>query len=343
MRTELERGTETDSTAGTKRIAGGKETLKRPPAVWVSMDSGDGDEGWPGRWDDREPDSGTDETTDSSANPGDETGVRDDGSVSGGDDPNTGDSAGEGPLARVRWFMNTDEEWVAFVREVLSSVAVVAIVGLLLFAISGLWPPMVAIESPSMEPHMERGDLVFLMEEHRFPGGAAYNGTGVVPYQAGAAADYKEFSEYGDVIVYQPDGSTQETPIIHRARFWVNDSENWFDEANEEYLGGADSCEELANCPAPHAGFVTKGDNNGLYDQVDTGDGPISSPVKSDWVTGTAELRIPWLGQIRLLFGTVGTGDLASPAGSVSAANAAAPESSDGVTSWQVNSTAVGV
>ncbi|GAA0473210.1 S26 family signal peptidase [Halococcus dombrowskii] len=307
------------------------------------MDSGDGDEGWPGRWDDREPDSGTDETTDSSANPGDETGVRDDGNVSGGDDPNTGDSAGEGPLARVRWFMNTDEEWVAFVREVLSSVAVVAIVGLLLFAISGLWPPMVAIESPSMEPHMERGDLVFLMEEHRFPGGAAYNGTGVVPYQAGAAADYKEFSEYGDVIVYQPDGSTQETPIIHRARFWVNDSENWYTKANEEYLGGADSCEELANCPAPHAGFVTKGDNNGLYDQVDTGAGPISSPVKSDWVTGTAELRIPWLGRIRLLFGTVGTGDLASPAGSVSAANAAAPGSAAGATSWQVNSAAVGV
>ena len=34
--------------------------------------------------------------------------------------------------------------------------------------------PMVAIESPSMEPHMERGDLVFLMEEHRFAGGAAH-------------------------------------------------------------------------------------------------------------------------------------------------------------------------
>ncbi|WP_256685589.1 S26 family signal peptidase [Halococcus qingdaonensis] len=332
------------------------------------MDSGDGDDGWPGRWDDREPDSGTDETTDSSANSGGETEGRGDRDVSGGDDPNgndsgagdsstndpsavdstgsssaAGDSDGGGPVARVRWFMNTDEEWVAFVREVLSSVAIVAIVGLLLFAISGLWPPMVAIESPSMEPHMERGDLVFLMEEHRFPGGAAYNGTGVVPYQAGAAADYKEFSEYGDVIVYQPDGSTQKTPIIHRARFWVNDSENWYAKANEEYLAGADSCEELANCPAPHAGFVTKGDNNGLYDQVDTGDGPISSPVKSDWVTGTAELRIPWLGRIRLLFGTIGTSDLGSPAGSVLATNTAAPGSSAGAASWQANPAAVGV
>lgn len=319
------------------------------------MDSGDGDEGWPGRWDDREPDSGTDETPDSSANPGGETGVRDDGNVSGGggsnrsdsgaggssaNDPSPVDSTGGssdvgdsdegGPLSRARWFMNTDEEWVVFVREVLSSVAVVVIVGLLLFAVSGLWPPMVAVESQSMEPHIQKGDLVFLMEEHRLAGGAAYNGTGVVSYQSGAAASYNEFDEYGDVIVYQPDGNGRQTPIIHRARFWVNASENWYDEANEEYLGGADSCEELANCPAPHAGFITKGDNNGLYDQVDTGDGPISSPVKSEWITGTAELRIPWLGQIRLLFGTVGTGDLSSPTGSVSATSAVTPAISAG-------------
>ena len=313
------------------------------------MDSGDGDDGWPGRWDDREPDSGTDETTDGGANSGGETGVRNDGDVSGGDgsgeDDPTGsgsdesdvarDGAAGGPLARVRWFMDTDEEWVAFVREVLSSVAVVAIVGLLLFAVSGLWPPMVAIESPSMEPHMERGDLVFLMEEHRFPGEAAYDGTGVVPYQAGAAADYSEFGEYGDVIVYRPDGNGRETPIIHRARFWVNDSENLYEKANEEYLGGAGSCEELANCPAPHAGFVTKGDNNGLYDQVDTGAGPISSPVKSDWITGTAEFRIPWLGRIRLLFGTVGAGTPGSPVASGAAVNASTPTGSTAPANWR--------
>ncbi|WP_435077607.1 S26 family signal peptidase [Halococcus sp. AFM35] len=264
------------------------------------MDSGDGDGGWPGRWDGRETDSGTDETTnDSEWNSDGLTG--DEREDRANDD---GSERGEsGPLARARWFMNTDEEWVVFVREVLSSLAVVAVVGLVLFAVSGLWPPMVAIESSSMAPNMERGDLVFLMEEHRFAGGAAYNGTGVVPYQAGAAAGYSEFNKYGDVIVYQPDGDEGETPIIHRARFWVNASENWYDEANEEYLGGADNCEELANCPAPHGGFITKGDNNGLYDQVDTGDGAISSPVKPEWVTGTAEFKIPWLGRIRLLFG----------------------------------------
>ena len=252
------------------------------------MDSGDGEE-WPGRRDGRESDSGTDETTD------------------GGGSKRGEHGDGGGPLARARWFMNTDEEWVVFVREVLSSLAVVAAVGLVLFAVSGLWPPMVAIESESMAPHMERGDLVFLMEEHRFAGGAAYDDTGVVPYQAGAAAGYREFGEYGDVIVYQPDGDKGETPIIHRARFWVNDSENWYGKADEEYLGGVESCEELVNCPAPHGGFITKGDNNGVYDQVDLGEEPISSPVRAEWITGTAEFRIPWLGRIRLLFGTMGS------------------------------------
>ncbi len=275
------------------------------------MDSGDGDGEWPGRWDGRETDSGTDETTDDSGWNTDE--------LTGGErEDETSDSGSErgegGLLARARWFMNTDEEWVVFVREVFSSLAVVAIVGLVLFAVSGLWPPMVAIESPSMEPHMERGDLVFLMEEHRFAGGAAYEGTGVVTYQAGAAAGYSEFGEYGDVIVYQPDGNGGETPIIHRARFWVNASENWYDEADEEYLGGADSCEELTNCPAPHGGFITKGDNNPAYDQV--GADPISSPVKPEWVTGTAEFKIPWLGRIRLLFGMTGPNVAVSPTGS---------------------------
>ena len=79
----------------------------------------------------------------------------------------------------------TESGVVAYVREVLSSVLAVLLVGLVLFAVSGLWPPMVAVESPSMKPHMTTGDLVFVMEEHRFPGGAAYDDTGVVTHRTG--------------------------------------------------------------------------------------------------------------------------------------------------------------
>ncbi len=244
------------------------------------MDSGDGGgESW--QWNDRETDSG------------------------GGDAEDEHTEGGRGPLDRARWVMRTDEEWVVFVREVASSLAIVAAIGLILFAISGLWPPMVAIESGSMAPNLQTGDLVFIMEEHRFAGKAAINGTGIVPYQVGAAVGYTEFNKYGDVIVYHRNGKEQLTPIIHRARFWVSEGENWYDEANQSFLGGADNCEELANCPAEHAGFITKGDNNEVYDQV--GIDPISEPVKPKWIVGTAEFRIPWLGEIRLFFGRIAT------------------------------------
>ncbi len=203
-----------------------------------------------------------------------------------------------GPVGWWRWFRTTDNGTVTFVREMLESAAIVVAIGLLLFAVSGVWPPMVAVESGSMEPHMERGDLIFVMEEHRLTSGAAVDGTGVVTYQAGQGADYRSFSNYGDVIIYKPDGESDRTPIIHRARFWVEEGENWYDEADESYLGSADSCKEIETCPAPHDGFITKGDANRAYDQV-VG---ISEPVRPSWVRGTAEVKIPWLGHVRLFF-----------------------------------------
>lgn len=199
------------------------------------------------------------------------------------------------PLDSVRWVLNTNHATVSFIRDVASTVVSVVMVGLVLFSISGVWPPMVAIESGSMQPEMHRGDLIYVVEEHRFTPELSYEETGVVTHRTGTKSDYRTFGDYGDVIIYQPNGDAGKTPIIHRARFWVNESENWYSKANPEYLSG-DSCEEVQNCPAPHSGFVTKGDNNGYYDQTEG----ISSPVQPDWIIGTAEIRIPYLGQIRL-------------------------------------------
>ncbi|WP_273836550.1 S26 family signal peptidase [Halococcus sp. PRR34] len=285
------------------------------------MGSGDGSDSWSDQdgWETAADDGETERGADGKRDHG--------GERRHGGNGEEGDGSGdEGEvIARARWLATTDHEAVAFVREVASSLAIVAAIGLLLFAVSGLWPPMVAIESESMSPNLKTGDLVFVMEEHRFAGGAAQAGTGVVGYRAGEQAGYKEFHKYGDVIVYEPDGNGRETPIIHRARFWVNDGENWYDKANQEYLGGAGSCEALTNCPAPHDGFITKGDNNGQYDQVGGGFmGPISAPVKPSWITGTAEFRIPWLGEIRLLFGMVSTGASALAETATTATTAAA-------------------
>ena len=199
-----------------------------------------------------------------------------------------------GPVAAARWFLHTDDETVVFVRDLLSSALAVALVGVLLFGVSGVWPPMVAVESGSMEPHLRPGDLVFVMNEQRFVPGEAHGDTGVVTYADGKAADYRTFGSYGDVIVFRSPSRTG-PPIIHRARFWVDEGENWYGEADGQYVRAAD-CEELANCPAPHAGFITKGDHNRYYDQAQG----ISDPVKPGWIRGTGEVRVPWLGCVRL-------------------------------------------
>ena len=218
----------------------------------------------------------------------------------------------EGLLAWLRWGLRTQHPTVQFVREVVASVLGVLLVGALLFAISGIWPPLVAVESESMSPHMHRGDLVFVMEEHRLAPTFASGSTGVVTYQDAASRDaYRKFGDYGDVVVYYPDGGSS-TPIIHRARFWVEDGENWVSKADRSYLPSTE-CEVdddpetdtgLPNCPAPHAGFITKGDANGAYDQVANGNAGsvISSPVRPGWIRGTAEVRIPWVGYVRLYF-----------------------------------------
>ncbi|OYT64944.1 hypothetical protein B6V00_05130 [ANME-1 cluster archaeon ex4572_4] len=70
------------------------------------------------------------------------------------------------------------------------------------------------------------------------------------------------------------------TPIIHRAMFWV--------EAGEEMPDGR---------PAPHAGYITKGDNNPGYDQPLLG----VEPVKPEWVIAVPRARLPYLGYPSLI------------------------------------------
>jgi len=219
-----------------------------------------------------------------------------------GVDARRGRDAQESLLSRLR---SAEGGVLLYVREVLTSVLAVLFVGMLLFAISGVWPPMVAVESGSMQPHMHRGDLVFITEPGRYAPETAVGDTGVVTTEVGEGTGYRSFGDYGAVIVYD-NPRIPGSPIIHRARFWVDDGENWFDRANPEYVQ-ASSCEALLNCPAPHAGFITKGDHNDRYDQANG----ISEPVKPKWVTGIARVRIPYLGMIRLELSELGRSGLA--------------------------------
>lgn len=182
-------------------------------------------------------------------------------------------------------------------QEIAVSISIIMIFSLIILTISGVWPPFATIESGSMEPHLSKGDLVFLMDQHKDIPDSSYEKTGIVTYDQGNQTNYKTYGSNGDVIIYHPNGNTQVTPVIHRAMFWVEKGENWYDKTDKQYVGDASNCSELANCPAPNEGFITKGDANQSYDQA-TG---ISSPVNPNWIKGTAKLRIPWLGWIRLL------------------------------------------
>ncbi len=208
----------------------------------------------------------------------------------------------ETPIEWLRWFLTTDDGPAVYVRDVLVSVSAVLLIGFVLFGVSGIWPPMVAVESPSMEPNLERGDLVFIVDNERFtPDEAPSSGghsTGVVPADVATETDRTKFGRHGDVIVYMPNGDPTHTPIIHRSMLWVEEGENWHDRADPERIRGADSCEELSDCPAPHAGFITHGDSNPTYDQVGTAQ--ISTVVRPEWIVGTAELKVPYLGYVRL-------------------------------------------
>lgn len=185
-------------------------------------------------------------------------------------------------------------------RLVLKDVLVIVLVGGILFGVSGVWPPMVAIESDSMDPNLDKGDLIFIVEENRYGGietredvvGYYKNGMDIKRHQEGF-----KFGEYGDVIVFRPETQDhrEEYLVIHRAEMWVDENEDWYDRANPSWVIGK-NCDMVENCPAPHSGYITKGDGNQKYDQVVK----ISDPVKTEWIHGNAKIRIPWLGYVKL-------------------------------------------
>lgn len=198
-------------------------------------------------------------------------------------------------MAALRWFLTTDRLVVGTVRELVTTLLAVATVLAIVLAVSGVWPPLVAVESGSMEPNMEVGDAVFVVDGQRAAPEAAHGETGIVTAENGSEAGYEKFNRPGDVIVIAP-SSTDRGLIIHRAMFWVDVGEDWYDRANESAIT-ASNCEELANCPAPNAGFITRGDANPTYDQAKE---EFLPPIPPAWIRGKAVARFPDLGLIGL-------------------------------------------
>ena len=111
-------------------------------------------------------------------------------------------------------------------RDIAVAFIIVAVIMLSLYAYCGIWPPMVVIESGSMEHPpddftrisyvgiIDTGDMVFVKK---------VNGVDdVITYVQGEGTDYSKYGSYGDVVVYRPNGleylgsGTPVVPIIHR-------------------------------------------------------------------------------------------------------------------------------
>ncbi|WOF16887.1 S26 family signal peptidase [Methanoplanus sp. FWC-SCC4] len=172
----------------------------------------------------------------------------------------------------IRKFLDTEEPLLGFVRDMVWVLCAVGIIALGLVVFSGTWPAVVAIESESMVPNMNVGDLVFVVAPDRYGD--------LQTWEEGIATGYGKFNEYpdrqgnqvfGDVIIYRPNGDDKVHPIIHRAVGW--------------YEGD------------PNNGYITKGDNNQIPDQL-SGIQSVGAikPVKPEWVVGKALFSIPYIG-----------------------------------------------
>ena len=173
----------------------------------------------------------------------------------------------------IKLFRNSDNFWIGLLNDLLF---VVLMIGLFMFISQiglGTPRPAVAVESGSMLPNIGIGDVVIIQSAQR---------TQIITHTEGALSGYTSFDKYGNVILYRKYGSTTDTPIIHRAMYWV-------EEGKPMWSGGP---------AAPHSGYITKGDNNRDIDQK-TSTSRLQ-PVKEEWIIGVARWHIPWVGYLSL-------------------------------------------
>lgn len=184
---------------------------------------------------------------------------------------------------------------------------------------------------PSQLGAIDTGDIVLVKESGR---------EDITTYVEGKHEGYKSYGQYGDVIIYRPDGNQQRTPIIHRPVLYLqydkgNHSFDIPELANLEYGEGEDWTTSMGNQTQnlvgqvtiydygyssvnitiqlnpllrdEHSGFITMGDNNfredsnvGIYDQGNIGQ--VEEAVKTEWVEGKARGELPWFGIIKLSY-----------------------------------------
>lgn len=207
-------------------------------------------------------------------------------------------------------WMSRKSELIALGQDIIVALIVVAIVLGSLYVYGGRWPPMVVVESESMQHAndlsyihvIDTGDLTLVrtLEKAGRP----------TTWVEGRESGYRTYSEFGDVIIYHKNGLTQTTPIIHRAivrivynattgggfdvpslpeprwdvkdRFTITDFHSYHSGRMETIDLVINVTVILNNMRAAgndfHGGIITKGDHNREVDQYSlpawTGNGP---------------------------------------------------------------------
>ena len=222
--------------------------------------------------------------------------------------------------------------------EPLVALAIVIVLLVGLWAYTQNWPPVYVVESQSMQHGLtdqvgliNTGDLVLAQK---------VDPSTVVPYMVGLQTGYSTYGEYGDVLLYHPNGDDAVTPVIHRAIVYLqyNPGGTWSVPdlaplacsavAHPYYsvsstvsgCGTNDLTGTLTlfgigwqlvtvtiplNSMGTASGFVTMGDNNFIPGDPGTGEPDqtfgISALVQPGWILGVARWMIPWFGAMKLL------------------------------------------
>ena len=236
----------------------------------------------------------------------------------------------------------------SFLRDLAVALLLVAIVFAALIAFARAWPPMVVVESGSMQHSdtesslgvVDTGDIVVVQ--------AAPLRQDIVTYVQGRATGYTTYGDFGDVTVFR-DPDVEGRWIIHRALVFLawNEETMGFDVPElESLVRGRDWDSNAAtayglhrghfillrdvgfrhrdvmiimdsflaqvdptNCPDACGGYVTMGDNNAPRIDEDL--------VFPGLVLGRARGEVPWFGLLKLtLAGNFAWGDRRAPSSS---------------------------
>lgn len=250
----------------------------------------------------------------------------------GGDAESAGDVELGAPERKTIYWRARDSLFF----EPLVALAIIIVLLVSLFAYTQNWPPIYVVESKSMQHGasdqlglINTGDMVLAQKVAT---------SGITPYVTGLQTGYSTYGEYGDVLLYWPDGQGP-TPIVHRAIVYLQWNPLGFYNATDlaglpcgtqvnavySYVsqsGATPNCNTSRltgtlllhnigwlgvnisvdmNAPGlgRQSGFLTMGDGNLVPDQL--APTPISTLVKPAWVIGAARGMIPWFGSVKLL------------------------------------------